>query len=481
MNWLAQQENLIAIRPRDPRGPPHHADGRPGAADLLPDGADRSGPDPARRRPDLVAEAVDARRCVPSWCCWWSRALGGYLYFDSKREPGDRKKQEKVFADVEADKIEQLTVKSAAGEQTTVAEAGQRAGRSTQPAGRRPDEAEISGITSNLASLEVQRVVDEQASDFKQYGLDPARIEVTFKAGGQDRNLLIGQKTPTGTDLYARLADKPRVFLISSYLESTFNKSAFDLRDKTILKIDRDKVDSVEVDHAGTDASSSPSRAPTGSMTAPVDARADFSAVEGDPRTAEHRADESHHGRGRRRTSRNTDSTQPAATVHLGSGSSQAGLAIGKSAGEGVVYAKDVSRPMVFTIESAIADELKKPADDFRVKDLFDARCVQHDARGGRSRRPDHGLREIEVTSQGDRAFQGRLEAGRSRVEGRRRRQGGRTADGADERASHIVRRQVDPDGARDAGARRHDQVRGRRKTGTRHVRPQGVGRVRTA
>jgi hypothetical protein len=29
---------------------------------------------------------------------------------------------------------------------------------------------------------------------------------------------------------------------------------------------------------------------------------------------------------------------------------------------------------MVFTVESALADELKKPADDLRLKDLFDAR-----------------------------------------------------------------------------------------------------------
>jgi hypothetical protein len=29
---------------------------------------------------------------------------------------------------------------------------------------------------------------------------------------------------------------------------------------------------------------------------------------------------------------------------------------------------------MVFTVENALVDELKKPADDFRVKDIFDAR-----------------------------------------------------------------------------------------------------------
>ena len=44
---------------------------------------------------------------------------------------------------------------------------------------------------------------------------------------------------------------------------------------------------------------------------------------------------------------------------------------------------------MVFTVESALADELKKPADDFRLKDLFDARSFNTTrveiARGGQT------------------------------------------------------------------------------------------------
>ena len=78
--------------------------------------------------------------------------------------------------------------------------------------------------------------LDEQATDLKQYGLDPARIEVTFRFAAKDQKLLIGQKTPTGGDLYAKVPDKPRVFLVAAHLESTFNKSPFDLRDKTALK-----------------------------------------------------------------------------------------------------------------------------------------------------------------------------------------------------------------------------------------------------
>src|SRR4030095_4116518 len=104
--------------------------------------------------------------------------LGGYLYYDSKKAPSDEKKQEKVFPDVQSDKIDRITVKSEKGETTTASKQGDR-WQQSQPAAVAPDEAEISGITSNLASVEISRVIDEQATDFKQYGLDPAQIEVS--------------------------------------------------------------------------------------------------------------------------------------------------------------------------------------------------------------------------------------------------------------------------------------------------------------
>src|SRR5687767_9227986 len=88
--------------------------------------------------------------------------LGGFLYYDSKLEPSSTSKQEKVFAGFEAGKIDQVAVTSASGEKTTVQKQG-AAWQVTAPAPVPADEAEISGMASNLASLEVQRVVDEQA------------------------------------------------------------------------------------------------------------------------------------------------------------------------------------------------------------------------------------------------------------------------------------------------------------------------------
>jgi Domain of unknown function (DUF4340) len=297
-------------------------------------------------------------------------ALGGYLYYDSKHPSSDQKKQEKVF-DVQSDKIDQVSVKSDKGETTTVQKQG-GGWQITEPLAVGADEAEVSGMTSNLASMEVQRVIEDQPGDYKQYGLDPARMQVSFKAGGKSGTVLIGQKTPSGSDIYARLPDKPRVFLVPSFLDSTFNKSTFDLRDKTILKIDRDKTDRVEIQTAERDTKLV-KQGSEWKLAAPVDARADFGAVEGilgrlntTPMKSIAAADASN--------LKQYGLDKPEITVRVGAGSSDAGLLIGKSAGEGVVYAKDLSRPMVFTVEKALADELKKPADDLRIKDLFDAR-----------------------------------------------------------------------------------------------------------
>src|SRR5258708_32611901 len=95
-------------------------------------------------------------------------ALGGYLYYDSKREPGDEKKQEKVFAGVVSDKIERVTLKSAAGDQTTIEKQG-AAWRVTQPAPVAADGGGGSGVRPNLAQLEGRRGGDGHPKGRKRY------------------------------------------------------------------------------------------------------------------------------------------------------------------------------------------------------------------------------------------------------------------------------------------------------------------------
>src|SRR5438270_9515172 len=134
--------------------------------------------------------------------------LGGYIYFVTWKQPeggaDSGKKQEKVFASLDAGKIEEVKVTSAAGDATTVKkEAG--GWQVVQPLSAKADESEVSGLTSALASSEVVRVIDENPTSLNEYGLSNPRIEVDFKAAGDKdyRKLLVGEKTATGSDLYA--------------------------------------------------------------------------------------------------------------------------------------------------------------------------------------------------------------------------------------------------------------------------------------
>lgn len=300
-------------------------------------------------------------------------ALGAYLYFvESKRTPGDADEKPDVFAGLEADAIEQVTVTSESGEVTTL-EKSDAGWRITAPAAADADTAEVSGITSSLASLEEQRLIDENPSDLQAYGLATPRVRIAFSTGGQERTLLLGGKTPTGADLYAKTAAEPKVFLISAYLDSTFNRSTFDLRDKRALAFDREAADSIEIAtpeqtlRFGKTDSQWQMRQPEGSRSDPATIESLVSRLDGLQMKAMASTDP--------QDLKPYGLDTPSATVKIGTGSSQATLLIGKATGEETVYAKDASRPAVFTLEASLLDELKKDANEYRQKDLFEARA----------------------------------------------------------------------------------------------------------
>ena len=300
--------------------------------------------------------------------------LVGYIYFvDSKREPGSSTVKEKPFTAVQADDIEEVQVKSADGETTHLQKADGK-WQVVEPVKAAADTSEATSIASSLAGLEIQRVVDPNPTDLKQYGLEPARLEVAFKAKGQKdlTRLQIGEKTPTGSDLYARLPDQKRVFLVSSYLDSTFNKNTFARRDRRILVFDRNMVDSLEV----TDGTTKRRLTKSGSdwkIASPISVRADFAAVEG---ALERLSSTQMQGivdpEGKDLAKYGL--TKPSGSIVVGTGSSSAALTLG-STENALLFARDSSRPMVFTIAPAIKGDVIRTVADFRRKDLFDGRA----------------------------------------------------------------------------------------------------------
>ena len=300
--------------------------------------------------------------------------LGGYIFFyEAGRETPDPNAKPRAFDQLASDNIQEIQIKNADG-QTSRAQLESGNWQLVEPVKTDADDGVVGTVTSNLASLEVQRVVDEKPADLKQYGLDPPRVDVGFRLGDQKelQHLFVGDKTTTGGDVYAKRPNEPRVFLISAFLESIFNKTPFDLRDKAILKFERDKVEGVEVIE-GTAAAQFSRSGSEWRIATPMAARADYAAAEGlltrlsstNMLTVveEAAADLRKYGLDR-----------PSMSATVMAGSTRATLLVGRKADDGGFYAKDAARPAVFTVEEALATDLGKDIADFRRKDLFDAR-----------------------------------------------------------------------------------------------------------
>jgi hypothetical protein len=303
--------------------------------------------------------------------------LGGlfaYIYFVTWKQPADSPgpKQEKVFASVEADKIDELRVKSESGD-TSALKKDKDGWHLVEPVAAAAADPEVSGITSALSQLEVVRVVDDKPANLNDYGLASPRIEIDFKtAGDKDfRRLFIGQKSPTGGNLFAKRNGEARVFLIPAFQEQTFNRKTFDLRDKAVLRFDRDKVDRVEIDAAGKTIELTKAGSDW-NLTKPLKTASDYSAVEGlvgRIQSAQMKAIASDSASPSDLKKYGLD--KPTVTLTVSLGSAKATLELGGKADDGSTYAKDASKPLVVTLDSSLVDELRKGPDDYRRKDLF--------------------------------------------------------------------------------------------------------------
>ena len=303
--------------------------------------------------------------------------LGGlvaYLYFvDAKKPVDETEEKAKVFTGVEADKIDEVRIDTVAGGASTV-QKGADGWKLVSPTPARADDTEMASLTSNLASVTIERVVDEAPKSLGDYGLKEPVVKVSFKPKGAKnfRTLELGTKTPAGSDMYAKVAGEKKVFLVQAYLDSTFNKKPFDLRDKKVLSFDREKVDRVEIAN-GDSVVTLVKGAGDWRVTAPVEARGDFGAIEqlvSRVQSAQMKSIVNEAA---------TDLKQygldkPSTVVTVGLGSARAGLAIGSKAEGGDVYARDVSKNAVVTLGADMLTDLQKGATEYRRKDVFEFR-----------------------------------------------------------------------------------------------------------
>src|SRR5262245_8901549 len=137
--------------------------------------------------------------------------LVGYIYFGMSGPADSGPKQEKVFADLDPTKVDELKVTNDKGDVTTLKKVNEE-WQVLSPVTAPGDDANASGMATALTQIQIVRVIDENPTDLKEYGLATPRIEVNFKATGDKdyRKLVLGDKTPSGSDLFAKRNDDKR-------------------------------------------------------------------------------------------------------------------------------------------------------------------------------------------------------------------------------------------------------------------------------
>jgi hypothetical protein len=209
--------------------------------------------------------------------------LGSYIWFvERKQEPKKEGEREKVTV-VKVDKAKAKEI-SVASPTDTLRVVKEGAGwKVTSPFNAPADTSAVESMLTSLEKLEADEVVVEQAANPAEYGLDKPTRTVTAVVEGAPAPVKVefGAKSPDGSSVYARASGSPKVYLVPQWVEGSFEKKPFDLRDRDLLHVKKDDVRSLEV--AGPEGGYSLARTDAGewAFTKPVATRAGRWAVDG--------------------------------------------------------------------------------------------------------------------------------------------------------------------------------------------------------
>jgi hypothetical protein len=244
----------------------------------------------------------------------------------------------------------------------------------TQPKPMAADQTSVSNALSTLSSLNSERLVDDKASDVKQFGLDPpaAEIDLTEK-DNKTQKLLMGDATPTGNAVYAMLAGDPRLFTMPSYEKTSIDKSLNDLRDQRLITIDSDKISRIDLVRKNQEIEFGRSK-DEWQILKPKPLRADDIQI-GD--LARKLADAKMDLSGSDASSSDATSAfaraTPVATAKVTDASGTQELQIRKNQiDKDTYYAKSSVVDGAYKVDTSLATALDKGLDDFRNKKIFD-------------------------------------------------------------------------------------------------------------
>jgi hypothetical protein len=107
------------------------------------------------------------------------------------------------------------------------------------------DRWEVEGLIRRVLSLEKDKVLEGPVADLAEFGLDKPQVSLTLMAGDRSLapTLFLGNPSPTGDLIYARLGESKEVFTLPSTIRQELKKNLYDFRDKSLVLHPGEKFD----------------------------------------------------------------------------------------------------------------------------------------------------------------------------------------------------------------------------------------------
>jgi len=304
-------------------------------------------------------------------------ALAATLYWSNHRKPANDSvsaSSSTVNAKVISltqDDITKLEVKKKDGDDVVLSRAGASNWKITSPKPLVADQESVSTILYNLSPMDGATLIDDKATDLKQFGLadSEAQVSATGK-DGKTNTILIGDETPTADAAYVMVSGQSKVYSVSKNTKTNLDKGLKDLRDKRLMPVDFDKLTSVEINGAKLRLTFG-SEDGKWTVRSPANLRGDTSKMETiieklrtstmDPSTSD--AD-------LKKAASLFASGSPVAAVKATDAAGAQELQIRKTSGG--YYAKTTAMDGVYKVPNELGDAVNKDAEDFREKRVFD-------------------------------------------------------------------------------------------------------------
>lgn len=303
--------------------------------------------------------------------------LAGLVYWSNKHEEATKDEPDPDAAprivDIDADAVNKVEIRAAGADPVTVEKGEDGEWRITQPEALPADQQTVESLVSDVAQLDSQRLVEENATDMSGYGFEnPELTVVAHRTDGDPVTLKIGDETPTGGNYFAAVEGEPRLLTLASFNKTSLEKTAWDLRDKRLLTFNESTLSRVELTAKGPAVEIGKNAAGDWQIVEPAPYRADGGSV-GTlmSRLREAKMDAELTEEEQAEAARAFANATPVAVVEVTDAGGTQELTVRKTSDDEYLARSSVVDG-VHKVTSAVGEGLDKGLDDLRNKKLFD-------------------------------------------------------------------------------------------------------------